>query len=394
MHAASLARRPLLIIIVLFLCTRAALVGFGTWANVALPANEGDEFKHLLDGGPALDMWYRWDAGFYATIATEGYRWFNNRAPDGDMAFLPLYPAAVRAVMAASGCGFSPYLSTCATVAGLIVSNIALLAACIILYRLALPGAGTPAALAAVALLLIAPGTIFFSGVYTEALFLLLALLTFYALDRDSFAWAVTFACLAALTRSVGIALVPALLWVAWARSASAPGARARRFLTTWQTYAALLPALVFGAYVLVAGVLTGNPLAYFSSYEIVWERSLGSAPWDVLLAYFSGQPVSLWGYDPSWIDLAAFSGGITLALLVLRENRAWGIFALGALALPFLSGTLIGMPRFAGVIFPFYILIGAWAARAAWRLAAASIASAALAALFITRFVTWRWIA
>jgi hypothetical protein len=378
----------------MFLLTRAVLVGVGTWANVSLEANEGDEFKHLLDGGPALDMWYRWDAGFYATIATEGYKWFNERQPNGDMAFLPLYPTAVRAVMTLSGCGFSPYLSTCATVAGLIVSNVALLAACFVLYAVAARHIDEQGALIGVALLLVAPNAIFLSGVYTESLFLLLALLTFYGLGRGAFGWAVLCACLAALTRSVGVALVPALLYAVWERTQGTPNERLRALFASWQTYAALLPALVFFAYILFAGYTVGLPLAYFSSYEIVWERDIGRAPWETLLLYFNGQPVSFWGYDPSWIDLVAFVGGVALALWALRHDRAWGLFALGALALPFSSGTLSAMPRFLAVIFPIYILLAAWGVRTWWRLAVVGAASAGLALLFTVRFVTWRWIA
>ncbi len=390
----TLVHRPLFLILVMFAVTRLVLVGMGTWANVSLEANEGDEFKHLLDGGPALDMWYRWDAGFYATIATDGYKWFNERQPDGDMAFLPLYPTAVRAVMALSGCGFSPYLSTCATVAGVVVSNVALLAACFVLYALAVPILSRGGALAAVALLLVAPNAIFLSGVYTESLFLLLVLLTFYALQRRAFGWAVFCACLAVLTRSVGLALVPALLWAAWARTSGSMPARTRALLTSWHSYAALLPALVFGGYVVFAGWVAGEPLAYFSSYEIVWQRDMGRAPWDTLLAYFNGQDVSIWGYDPAWIDLIAFAIGVVVAIAAWREDHAWSLFALGALLLPFISGTLIGMPRFLAVIFPMYVLLARWGVRSWWRLGVVCAASAGLALLFMVRFVTWRWIA
>ncbi len=75
------------------------------------------------------------------------------------------------------------------------------------------------------------------------------------------------------------------------------------------------------------------------------------------------------------------------------EKTRVWGLFALVALLIPIASGTLIGMPRFGAVIFPFYILLGAWADR--WYKQAILYAgSAALALLFVARFVTWRWIA
>src|SRR5215813_2296678 len=132
--AVSLTRRIALAIIALFVITRLLLVGVGVFSVTRLPMREGDEFKHLLDGGPALDMWYRFDAGFFMTIATYGYGWQNTGQPSDDMGFLPLYPLATRAAMYAigwqpgNGCAFSPYMSTCASIGGIIVSEIALLA--------------------------------------------------------------------------------------------------------------------------------------------------------------------------------------------------------------------------------------------------------------------------
>ena len=115
-----MTRRDLLLLILAFVITRAALVGAGVIALRYYPPNEGAEFTHLIDGGAALDLWYRWDAGFYATIATDGYDWLNTRQPADDMAFLPLYPLAIHLVsgLTPTGCLASPYLSTCATVGG------------------------------------------------------------------------------------------------------------------------------------------------------------------------------------------------------------------------------------------------------------------------------------
>src|SRR5690606_22142048 len=117
-QVASFTRREILTILALFIVTRIALVGIGAVAVTVLPSTEGPEFKHLLDGNPALDMWYRWDAGFYATIAIEGYDWYNEREVSADMAFLPLYPLAVHLAsgLTPTGCALSPYLSMCATI--------------------------------------------------------------------------------------------------------------------------------------------------------------------------------------------------------------------------------------------------------------------------------------
>jgi hypothetical protein len=382
---------PILFVVGLFLLTRLALVGAGAVMNTVLPQNEGAEFTHLLDGGAALDMWYRWDAGFYATIATEGYDWRNTGELTGDMAFLPLYPLLVRGVMDISGCGYSPYLSTCATVSGLVVSNLALLAAAWLLYDLVQRRHDHSTAQRAVLLLLISPSAIF-SGVYTESLFLLWVVLAFWALERRRFGVAVLAACLAALTRSVGIALYPVLLWHAW-QLVRQNGRSWRQLFRSWQFYAAHLPLLVFGGYIFYAGLTVGDPLAYFRSYQLVWERDITRSPLDTLLVYFSGADVSLYGAPLSWIDLAAFVASIAFAVAALRYDRAWGLFALAAALIPFASGTLSAMPRFAAVIFPIYVLLALWT-RNRWRLLAVSALSIALALFFVARFVTWRWIA
>jgi hypothetical protein len=374
-------------ILVLFIATRLLITGIGVVSLRVLPANEGEEFTHLLDGGPALDMWYRWDAGFYASIATYGYDWVNERQPADDMAFLPLYPLATRAVMAVSGCGFTPYLSTCATVSGMVVSNGALFAAACLLFLLTRAAAGTPAAWHAVGLLLLSPAGVYLSGVYTEALFLLLSLLVFVELERGRFGWAVAAAVLASLTRSVGVALVPALLWAAWRSPSESGGARWGRLVL------ALLPGLVFAGYILGAGWYVGAPLAYFQTYNSTWERPAGSV-FGAFAAYFSGEPVSWFGWQLSWLDLLAALGFLALGGLVLRWRVTWGLYALAAIAVPIFSGTLVAMPRFGLVVFPFYSGLGRWMQAARWRQALVYAAALALLLLITSRFVTWRWIA
>ncbi len=378
-----MSRRQIVLLIALFLVTRAALVVVGVVTLRVWSSTEGEQFTHLLDGGPALDMWYRWDAGFYATIATYGYDWQNERQPSDDMAFFPLYPLAIRAVMPLTS-GLSPYLSTQATIAGLIVSNAALLAGALLLFDLARRFGGAALAWRAVWLLLLSPGSIYLSGVYTEGLFFLLCAATFCWLERDRFALAALTAGLACLTRSVGVALVVPLLWVAWHSDG----------LRRWLRLAlALVPAALTAAYVVISGWMAGNLLAYFQAYQTTWGRGTGS-PIRAFTVYFSGEEkVSLYGSPLSWVDPLATVGELALSVAVLRQRLTWGLFALTALLIPILTGTLLSMPRFGTVIFPFYIVLAAWATTRP-RQALLYAVSAGLMILFAARFVTWRWIA
>lgn len=377
-----ISRRDVLLIMTLFIATRVLLIVVGTFAVTRIPSSEGPEFTHLLDGGPALDMWYRWDAGFYATIATYGYDWQRELRPTDDMAFFPLYPYAVRAVMDVTHCAFTPYLSTCATVAGLIVSNVALFAAVLLLFDLARRQWSRAVAWRAVLLLMLSPAGVFLSGVYTEGLFLFLCVWAFWALDREKFGLAVLAAALACLTRFVGIALVPPLLFIAW-RS------RTRRIS---RMALALVPAVALGAYIVIAGITAGDLVAYFRANASTWGRVAGS-PVEAFTVYFSGQDVSFFGWRLSWLDLVAAFGYLALAVATLRRRLDWGLFALGAVLIPIASSSLISMPRYGMTIFPFYVLIGAWASRR-WQQALVYGLSLALLLLFTTRFVTWRWIA
>lgn len=382
----GLSTRDLALLLLLFAITRFALVAVGSVAALRLPTPEGEQFTHLLDGGAPLDMWYRQDAGFYTTIATLGYDWANERRPADDMAFLPLYPAFVRLAsgvgLATGGerCPLSPYLSTCATLGGLLVSNLALLANTLLLFGLARRRFGAAVAWRAVILLLVTFNSIFLSGVYTESLFLLWVLLTFWGLEREQFALALLCACLACLTRSVGVALFPALLVYAWGRRSPA------------QMALSLLPPLIFAGYILGIGLYVGDPLAYFRAYTTTWGRASAS-PIEAFTVYFSGQSVSWFGWGVSWIDLAFTLLYLAFGIAVWRLERTWGAFALAAVVIPIATGTLLSMPRFGAIIFPFYLLLARWG-DARWKQALLYGANAALWLLFVTRFVSWRWIA
>ena len=103
----------------------------------------------------------RWDTGFYASIAEEGYRY--QGVPLPSVAFFPLYPLMMRAVGALVGD---------VLVAGILISNAALLLAVMLLYRLADESWGEAVAGRTVWYFLIFPAAFFGTAVYSESLFL------------------------------------------------------------------------------------------------------------------------------------------------------------------------------------------------------------------------------
>src|SRR5262245_43823168 len=150
-----------------------------------------------------LDGWTRWDAGWYGHIATHGYVDQAVR-PGGqrNLAFYPLYPLVMRLI---SFLGVSPLA------AGILASNVAFLAALVVLHRMARARFGADVAGRCVALLAVFPFSFYFSAVYSEGLFLLLAVGSLYLAERGRWAAASFCALLCGAARAPGVALAPAL---------------------------------------------------------------------------------------------------------------------------------------------------------------------------------------
>src|SRR5450759_1296414 len=76
-----------------FIVTRLALIVVAVAAMAWVPSIEGQQFTHISPN-PLIDLWHRWDAGFYTKIALDGYGW-QVGLRDGDATFMPLYPILI-----------------------------------------------------------------------------------------------------------------------------------------------------------------------------------------------------------------------------------------------------------------------------------------------------------
>ncbi len=373
-------RAELLSILTVFAATRLLLILIGVITLTFFTPVKGTEY-HRLNASPAIDMWYRWDAGFYVAIARYGYGWSVNHQASADTVFLPLYPVEIHTVDQIVGCS----TAECATVSGVLISNVALLAATILLYSLIKQYANPKLAWRCVWLVMLVPGGIFLSGVYAEPVFFCLTILCFYLLSKDHFVLAVGAAGLAALTRPMGVALYPALLVYLWQKY---------QFKIPWtKLLVAQMSLLTFGVYVLLVSINTHDTFGYFDAYRIAWQRDVVASPLGTFLVYFSGQRVSLWGWRLSWLDFGFTIFYIFLAILAVRQNLLWGTFALVAILIPISSGNLLGLPRYGMVVFPFYVLVAQWT-EARWKRALIYSFSFILMILFTARFVLWHWLA
>lgn len=306
----------------------------------------------------------RWDTGFYVSIVEEGYRYRDVQFPS--VAFFPLLPLFMRLLL--------PLIGD-AVVAGLLVTNGALLLASLLFYRLVTLQFTEPLAGRALWYLLIFPTAFFGSAIYSESLFLLMAIGALYYARCGRWSLAAVLAFGAGLTRFAGLIVAPmlALEWLRQRRASAAADLSARE--STWTPYVAPLGAVLAAP----AGLLTymsylwrafGDPLAFVRA-SAAWQRQ-PQAPGETIAGLLQAPPDG-WlqalraGALPltEWLDLS-FVLAFLLAAFVLLYRRQWveGVFVWLGVMLPLSSGLLLSQRRYVWVLFPVYVLLAQWGGR------------------------------
>lgn len=341
----------------------AALLLFETSSN---PRRGEWDRPWLHDLGRLTDVWARWDSDWYVRIAEHGYRW-----PSSTPAFFPLYPFLTG--------GLGRLAAGHYVLAGLAVSLCAGAAAFALLYRLTEARLGAETALWTVVFLAAFPTSLFLGAVYSESLFLVLAVATFVAAERGRFPVAGVAAGLAMLTRPAGLALLPALAVFAWR------DANRRRSLFA----SALAPAL-FALYPLGLWLWIGKPLAFVDAQRTIWERHVSRlGPLGGIVAGVRHGEI---------LDVAVAVAVVALGIVAWRRLGApYGLYALGSVALPLTLVSdkipLWSMQRFAVVVFPAFMALASVARSPRARLLTAAVLAAWLA-VDVVRWALWYWVA
>jgi hypothetical protein len=315
---------------------------------------------------PLLDAATRWDAKAYVDIAHDGYG-----AVPANNAYFPLYPFLMRLLATLFGGSSDAYL-----IAGVLISNIALLVALAYLASLVTidhdVAAGTRAAL----YLLVFPTSVFLAVVYPESLLLALSIGAVYHARRGQWLPAAILGALAALTRPfIGAAVALPLAIEAYRRS----GVRA--------ALAAAAPAAVaLVGWLVVLWRITGDPKAILTA-EANW--GVGpSVPFEAFTDLF----------DPKVYGFPYFVLGFTLLIgaLVLLSWRflrpSLAAYATVVFLISVATGSLTSSPRYYLSIFPAFIVL-ALVARA-WLGRAYVVLGAAIGVIFTAMYALWFWVA
>lgn len=322
-----------------------------------------------------LNLWNRWDALHYQTLAAHGYQ------ATGDERFLlvyfPLYPWLIR--------GFGSLFGG-PLIGAFIISTVASIAAALLLDRVATLDEPQTSRRWPVWFLLIFPTSYFLHIGYTESLFLTLVLASFLAARSDRWALAGVLGLLVGLTRFNGLVLFPALALEAWQHY------RVRRSWNWNWLWIALIPC-GFLIYLYLNYYVSGSPWTFIAFQKEHWFRSF-AWPW----VGIQGSWQTFVGRTP---EDAQIIGGQELFFAVIallctvwccvKLRLSYSIWMIGNLLLMCSTPFLLSVPRYTLMMFPIYFLF----ARAAQVFVGRIVLTAwslLFLALFAANFVRGHW--
>jgi hypothetical protein len=360
----------------LWVGSRVAIVLLTIGAGWLLPAG---------DRGPTprfLDQWHHWDTDLFRKVAEHGY--FPPANTDRTEVFFPGQPAAMRLVHLV----VPDWIA-----AGMVVSAVAGLVACLALHRLSASEDGVEAGRRAVLYLVLFPYAVFLFAGYSEALFLAFATTAWLAARRDSWWLAGLLAAGASATRVTGVALGLALgvqyLVQRW------PVHRWRSLVRS-DVPALLLPAVPVVAFVTYLHAKTGHWDAYQRAQWEGWGRRTGSPleGWRMTwqFATTGGQRREfLW----SWrAELLAMAIGVMVAVVLLLTRR-WGEATYVGTNVLLLSMSSFFASGVRGLLvwFPAFLLLARLSVRARWLHPVVLTLFAPLCALTVLAFTSGTWL-
>jgi hypothetical protein len=388
-----------------------ALVSVALSVVVTVASREVHRGGPVLRGPAWLDGWYQFDAGWYYDIAAHGYHYVPGQ--QSSIAFFPSYPMSMRAVGAVTG-DFQ--------VAGWIVAVAAGAASVLLFGAWVWERLPRPAAVTAIAVLMLYPYALYLYGaIYGESLFLVAALGAFLLLERRMYWLAGLVGVVATAGRPIGIAVTIGLvvrMLELRAQDRRGDGAesstddghptgdlavdrpRFRELLgavtaVRWREAGVLLSGFGLLSWVTYLWVEFGDPLAFIAAESAPgWDQGVGPHTW-FKINYFDTVLQSPVFSNGRLLTVQAI--GCLVAVMLLR--RVWRLFGWGyavyaalAIAIPIIgTDDFMGTGRYLLVAFPIAAAAGDALAAARWRWVrpAVLVASAAFLIVLTVIFAT-----
>ncbi|MGD0714798.1 MAG: hypothetical protein ABSB24_11520 [Gaiellaceae bacterium] len=313
-----------------WLAGRAVVIVTAYVVNIVGPSGylKGDLHAH------PLGLLASWDGRWYQIVASRGYLLVPGS--QSDPAFFPLFPLLLR-WLHALGIGYAT--------AGILISNLALVAALFAFHALSRELVGATLARRATTYVAIFPLGYVFSMAYPESIVLGLIALAAFAALRDRWILAAVCAGAASLARPEGLFVALPLLAIA---------VRRRQTMTPLRRGLALgavaAPAAGLAAYPLYLAWVLHDPLAWNQAQQ-AWGRHFSPVGF---VHAFAQLPQAVSGNV--WVVRDVVCLFLYLGLIAVARRagvpRAWLMAALAIVALPVFSGTFDSIGRF-GLLAP-----------------------------------------
>ncbi len=384
--------------------------------------------EHRID---FLSLWIYADADWYLSIAGQGYpntdemkqaaadraartgypyrfapgdpvakyRRYTEWDNDAKYAFFPLYPSSIALFLLILPLHAAAFVATNA------ISALAFL----MLYALTFAYFSDKGlAFRSVALLVFYPFSVFYQAYYSEGLFLLLAVLSFYFLKKGRLGLSVLCGALLALTRPTGVAIVVPLLVLAVKQGLPVETRAAKRAEKLKRRRTVRMGEIDWSRFRVVCltplGIVPFLLLNYFNTghwdHFVLSQRRwgnegsafLGNFMDNILVQGSKFFSLKLLSDHNCQVDYAIML--ISLAVVVLSYKRLplelWTFSALQWLV-PLLLKDLMSFSRFMSISFPLFIYLAGIRRRLVfWALAGCFLAGSLLTD---GRMVTWHWI-
>ncbi|SOD73269.1 mannosyltransferase PIG-V [Jatrophihabitans sp. GAS493] len=291
-----------------------------------------------------FDIWNRWDAPHYLSIAQYGYQ--TSGDPANFVVFFPGYPWMVRIFAVPLG---GNYL-----LAAFAVSTVASIAAALLLGYLVRGDSGdSELALRAVWFFLIFPTSYFLHLPYTESLFMACILGTFLAARMDKWLLAGIAGALATLTRINGLVLLPALAVEAYSQY-RATG----RIRLQWLWIA--LAGLGVAVYLYMNYHVYGRPFAFMTVQREHWYKTL-QWPWTGIHSKIEAGHGAKPGDKQMLVDqelLYIVIGAVATIATWIWLRPSYAIWMTGNWLLFTSTSYILSTPRYTLTLFPIFILL------------------------------------
>ncbi len=336
---------------------------------------------------PVLFSRASFDGNHYIAISRFGYGY-------AQQAFFPLYPSLIKKVRDV----FNPdhlWQVQVSAVIGTVISLVAFAVSSVFLVKLIEVDYSPSVSRLTWLLLLLFPTSFFFTAVYTEGLFFLLLIASFYFARKGKWWLAGALAGLASYTRFIGIFIFPALVVELWQQKKNQNSK-----IKTQNLLPLVLAPVGLAIYMYFLWRTTGDPLAFMHTLPAFGEFRSER----VILLYqvfwrYGRMLVSVNWFNPQYLTLLLEAGVGVLFLLTsiaafAKQRLSYAVFNLAAYLVPTLTGSFVSLPRYVLVCCPSFILLAQFLSTRPKLRTWCFVASAVVSIIFLALFATGYWVA